>query len=214
MYAEDRHLKYISQGIEGVLVAAKAVLDHVDNEQQKLKYLDAQKKQVLEYLKMEIEYSIGNKVLKSLEQHLDVKEDTMDTNMVEEYNKRYEQEKEERAKEFDISRLKKNQKYLELEQLITNRLGGSIDGDEEIECRDEETQYIDPWSKRKIEVPVRNKSCTHVYDKATALKVISRSKGKVKCPVVGCGNNNVRSSDLEVDIHIKRILERDSQVSD
>jgi len=138
----------------------------------------------------------------------------MDTDMVAEYKKRYAEELEERAKDLDTSRLKKHQKYLELEQLIVSRLGGSTEDDDEIECRDEETQYIDPWSKRNIEVPVRNKACTHIYDKATALKVISRTKGKVKCPVVGCGNNNVKSADLEVDLQVKRIIERESQVSD
>ena len=41
----------------------------------------------------------------------------------------------------------------------------------------ETNAYIDPWSKKNIDIPVRNKVCSHIYDKATALKMCSRTKG-------------------------------------
>jgi len=138
---------------------------------------------------------------------LETKEGTMDTDMVAEYKKRYSEEIESKSEELKTENLKKNAKFLEIEQLITNKIGGGLDDDEDLVYAEEETQYIDPWSKKRIDTPVRNKSCSHLYDKSTAMKMISRSKGKVKCPVVGCANNNLKSQDLEVDQKILKIIE-------
>ena len=50
--------------------------------------------------------------------------------------------------------------------------------DDDIVCG-ETTLYVDPWSKKNIDIPVRNKACSHIYDKATALKMCSRTKGTI-----------------------------------
>lgn len=47
---------------------------------------------------------------------------------------------------------------------------------------------IDPITKRKIEHPVINSICGHIYDKATVLEAINMNK-RMRCPVIGCGNN-------------------------
>lgn len=204
---EDRQLKYIKTGIELVKETVKSVLEHMEGEERQ-KYLESQKDQVLSYLKLELEYTTGKEILKNLQKHLETKEGTMDTDMVAEYKKRYAEEIELKSEELKPENLKKNNKYLDIEQIITNKLGGGLDDDEDLVCAEEENQtYIDPWSKKRIETPVRNKSCSHVYDKSTAMKMISRSKGKVRCPVVGCGNNNLKSTDLEVDQKIMKIIE-------
>jgi len=203
---EDRQLKYIKTGIELVKETVKSVLEHMEGEERD-KYLESQKDQVLSYLKLELEYTTGKDILKNLQKHLETKEGTMDTDMVAQYKKRYDEEIELKSEKLEPENLKKSPKFLEIEQIITNKLGGGLDDDEDLVCAEEETQYIDPWSKKRIETPVRNKSCKHIYDKSTAMKMISRSKGKVKCPVVGCGNNNLKSQDLEVDQKIMKIIQ-------
>ena len=36
--------------------------------------------------------------------------------------------------------------------LFSGKLGGGLADDEDLVCAEEETQYIDPWSKKKIDV--------------------------------------------------------------
>ena len=61
----------------------------------------------------------------------------------------------------------------------------------------EQPVLADPWSKKSIENPVRNTKCGHVYDQMVATKMCSRSaKRALKCPMVGCTNDNVRSEHL------------------
>lgn len=47
---------------------------------------------------------------------------------------------------------------------------------------------IDPITKKKIVHPVMNSICGHIYDKTSILEAISLNK-RMRCPVVGCGNN-------------------------
>jgi hypothetical protein len=57
--------------------------------------------------------------------------------------------------------------------------------------------HTDPWSKKAIENPVRNTKCGHIYDQLVAAKMCSRSaKRALKCPMVGCTNDSVRSEHL------------------
>jgi len=204
---EDRQLKYIKTGTELVIETVKSVLEHMEGEE-RMQFLQEQRQQILAYLRLEIEYTTGKSILKNLEEHLKTKEGTMDTDMVAEYKKRYEEELENKAKELTVDSLKKNPKYLKVEQLISSKLGGGLADDEDLVCAEEETQYIDPWSKKKIDVPVKNKVCGHYYDQQTALKMLQRSKSKVKCPVVGCSNNNLKSSELEKDQEVLMTITR------
>jgi len=201
---EDRQLKYIKTGLEFVFTSIKAVLDHLEGDE-KAKYLEDQKGLVVQYIKMELEYNIGRDILKKLQDHLDVKEGTLDTDMEKQFKDQFKEALETNAKDFDMSSIRKHQSYLEMEQII-KKAGGSDDDDDDIVCT-ETNEYIDPWSKKNIEIPVKNKICGHVYDKATALKMCARAKGKVKCPVVGCVNNGFKSADLEEDQQIKRIIQ-------
>jgi len=204
---EDRQLKYFKTGIDFVLTSVKAVLDHYEGDD-KEKYLENQKNLVLEYLKMEIEYTIGRSILKELQNHLEVKEGTMDTDMEKEFKKKYEEELKANANRLDEKALKKLPRYKELEQIIKARTGEGVgDADDDLVLDEETNVYLDPWSKKQISIPVRNNVCNHIYDKATALKMCSRTKGKVKCPVIGCANNNVKSTDLQEDQQIMRIIE-------
>eukprot|EP00088_Acartia_fossae_P041323 TRINITY_DN4323_c0_g1_i1.p1 TRINITY_DN4323_c0_g1~~TRINITY_DN4323_c0_g1_i1.p1 ORF type:complete len:224 (-),score=84.12 TRINITY_DN4323_c0_g1_i1:315-908(-) len=192
-----------------VMASVKALIEHTEGEERN-KYLEEMKQQILDYLKLEIEYTTGRAVIERLKKHLETKEGTMDTDMVAEYKKLYDEEMENNADKVKVETLKKHQRYLEMEQLIASKLGaqgGLGDMDDDLVCGEEETTYVDPWSKKKIEIPVRNKACNHLYDKSTAMKMLSRAKGKVKCPVVGCANNNLKSSDLVEDNQVRKIIE-------
>lgn len=47
---------------------------------------------------------------------------------------------------------------------------------------------IDPITKKKIEYPVINSICKHIYDKTSILEAIALNS-RMRCPVIGCGNN-------------------------
>jgi len=207
---EDRQLKYIKTGIDFVFTAIRAILDHADGED-KAALLEEQKALIVDYIKMELEYNIGRDVLKKLQDHLEVKEGTVDTDMEKMFQDQYEEALQENAKDFDITSIKKHPRYREMEQKIKKDGGGvdanNDDDDEEGIVCSETNVYVDPWSKKNIEIPVKNQLCGHIYEKATALKMCSRAKGKVKCPVVGCANNGFKASDLKEDQQIKEIIQ-------
>merc|ERR1712192_243440 len=72
----------------------------------------------------------------------------------------------------------------------------------------ESETFIDPWSRKPIaDEPVTNKKCKHTYEKATVMKFLekhSKTKKALKCPIMGCGNNNITMADLYTDPEIKR----------
>eukprot|EP00088_Acartia_fossae_P022230 TRINITY_DN23487_c0_g1_i1.p1 TRINITY_DN23487_c0_g1~~TRINITY_DN23487_c0_g1_i1.p1 ORF type:complete len:213 (-),score=50.60 TRINITY_DN23487_c0_g1_i1:66-704(-) len=205
---QDWQLKYISTGIEFVFTSVKAILDHLEGDD-KNKYLEDQKLLVLDYLKMEFEHKLGKEILNGLQEHLDVKEASMDTDMEEDFEKKMAAALEKNKKEMEVEALKKHPKYLELEKLIRQKGGcGEDDDDEDAMVTGEVNSLTDPWSQQAIEVPVVNSVCGHAYDKATVTKMHKRLKGKIKCPIVGCANkNNIRIEDLKEDENLKRLIQ-------
>ncbi|XP_065202579.1 uncharacterized protein LOC135832949 [Planococcus citri] len=61
----------------------------------------------------------------------------------------------------------------------------------------EKQNYIDPFSKKAIQNPIRNKICQHVYEKDTVCNMIARKK-EMGCPNVGC-DAKFTIHDLEED---------------
>ncbi|KAL5290716.1 cerv family protein [Megaselia abdita] len=80
----------------------------------------------------------------------------------------------------------------EFKQNINRILGGHnisvVAQDMDLNVTQSAFNDIDPITKRKIEHPVVNKICGHIYDKASVLEAISLNK-RMRCPVIGCGNN-------------------------
>ena len=88
--------------------------------------------------------------------------------------------------------------------------------DDDLVMTEESETFIDPWSRKPIaEDPVTNKKCKHTYEKSTVMKFLekySKTKKALKCPIMGCGNNNVVMSDLYTDPEIKRKVARQNRV--
>jgi len=202
---ENRQLMYIKTGIDFVLTSIKAVLEHLEGQEME-KFLEEQKMRVIDYLKMEIEYKMSKSILDKLRAEHETREGTMNTDMVEEFQKQLEEEKSRKSNEFEIESLKKHARYLEMEQIISGSKADSAEVDDDMVVSAELNTYTDPWSKKPIETPVRNRVCGHVYDKSTAQKMCSRAKGKLKCPVIGCKNNNLKLVELEEDHKLKQLI--------
>ncbi|XP_070500275.1 E3 SUMO-protein ligase NSE2-like [Chironomus tepperi] len=71
----------------------------------------------------------------------------------------------------------------------------------------EETQlYIDPISKQKIQDPVKNTICGHIYEKKTILEAIKMNK-RMRCAYMGCSNRqHVAAEHLVEDYQLKAKL--------
>ena len=63
-----------------------------------------------------------------------------------------------------------------------------VNGDEDIVQTQETVSYVDPITKRRIEDPVRNELCGHLYDRESIVHMIRAKKGKLRCPIPGCSN--------------------------
>merc|ERR1711872_694524 len=185
----NRQLKYIKTGADFTITCIKTVLDHLEEE-----------------------YNTGISIIKRLQEKIDQIEDkeegTMNSNMEDIYKEEFEKEMTEKNKIFEQT-MRRHPRYMEMEQIIAGKTGQVAEEDMVVS---EVMSYVDPWSKKPIETPVKNKVCSHLYDKATANKMCSRSKGKLKCPVIGCTNNNVQSSDLEEDHQVKQIIQSQLQL--
>ncbi|XP_059620664.1 uncharacterized protein LOC132264461 [Phlebotomus argentipes] len=68
-------------------------------------------------------------------------------------------------------------------------------------------QRTDPFTKKSLVHPVRNRKCNHVYDKDSLMNVIKMNP-RVRCPYVGCTNKDfLRMADVEEDFALKFTLQ-------
>ncbi|XP_062847099.1 E3 SUMO-protein ligase NSE2 [Trichomycterus rosablanca] len=82
--------------------------------------------------------------------------------------------------------------------------------DEDIAVTQSQTNFICPLTQVEMINPVKNKKCQHYYDQEAVLSLIKtkqNNKKKCRCPVVGCGNGDVKQSDLEPDLVMKRTIQ-------
>ncbi|VVC25065.1 Zinc finger, MIZ-type [Cinara cedri] len=61
-----------------------------------------------------------------------------------------------------------------------------------------ETVTIDPFTKRTIIKPVKNKFCQHVYDQ-DSIEPMFKQRLFISCPYIGCMNNRFTKQDLLFD---------------
>ncbi|XP_066540165.1 E3 SUMO-protein ligase NSE2 [Hoplias malabaricus] len=82
--------------------------------------------------------------------------------------------------------------------------------DEDIAVTQSQTNFSCPVTLKEMENPVKNKKCQHYYDQQAVLAMIKakhNNKKNFRCPVVGCGNPDVKQSDLELDLVMKRKIQ-------
>uniref|UniRef100_A0A3B5MBX6 E3 SUMO-protein ligase NSE2 n=1 Tax=Xiphophorus couchianus TaxID=32473 RepID=A0A3B5MBX6_9TELE len=62
--------------------------------------------------------------------------------------------------------------------------------------------------------PMKNKKCNHHYDEEAILSLIkTKQSQKKRCPVVGCGNGDVKESDLIPDQMLRRKIQNQKRQS-
>ncbi|XP_061095844.1 E3 SUMO-protein ligase NSE2 [Conger conger] len=87
------------------------------------------------------------------------------------------------------------------------------DLDEDIQVTQSQVNFTCPLTQVEMVNPVKNKKCNHYYDYEAVLGMIRSKviqKKNLRCPVVGCGNTNVKESDLVKDAAMKRMIQNKS----
>ncbi|KAM9782518.1 E3 SUMO-protein ligase NSE2 [Neosynchiropus ocellatus] len=82
--------------------------------------------------------------------------------------------------------------------------------DEDLAIAHSQVNFTCPLTQVDMENPVKNKKCTHRYDEAAIVSLIRNrrsQKKKCRCPVVGCGNLDVKESDLIPDVVLRRRIQ-------
>lgn len=82
--------------------------------------------------------------------------------------------------------------------------------DEDITVTQSQVNFTCPLTQVEMVNPMKNKKCNHHYDEGAILGLIktrNSQKKKCRCPVVGCGNTDVRQSDLIPDQMLKRKIQ-------
>ncbi|XP_059423864.1 E3 SUMO-protein ligase NSE2-like [Carassius carassius] len=88
--------------------------------------------------------------------------------------------------------------------------------DEDIAVTQSQTNFICPLTQVEMVNPMKNKKCHHYYDQEAVLEMIKarhKNKKKFRCPKVGCGNTDVQQSDLELDLVMKRMIQKHKRQS-
>ncbi|XP_068452470.1 E3 SUMO-protein ligase NSE2 [Clinocottus analis] len=82
--------------------------------------------------------------------------------------------------------------------------------DEDIAVTQSQVNFSCPLTQVVMVNPMKNKKCNHHYDEAAILGLIKTKQSQKKncrCPVVGCGNTDVRQSDLIPDQILRRRIQ-------
>ncbi|XP_039972781.1 E3 SUMO-protein ligase NSE2 [Xiphias gladius] len=82
--------------------------------------------------------------------------------------------------------------------------------DEDIAVTQTQVNFTCPLTQVEMVNPVKNNKCNHHYDEGAILGLIKTKhsqKKKCRCPVVGCGNTDVRESDLIPDQMLRRKIQ-------
>ncbi|KAF7659553.1 hypothetical protein LDENG_00296820 [Lucifuga dentata] len=88
--------------------------------------------------------------------------------------------------------------------------------DEDIAVTQSQVNFTCPLTQVEMLNPVKNKKCNHNYDKEAIVGLIKtrqNQKKKCCCPVVGCGNTDVREADLVPDLILRRKIQSQKRQS-
>ena len=195
---DGRIYKYLKVGLEFTTSVTKVVLEifkDYEDEKERSEQLEMMRETVAKYLKLEHDYNISKAVLNNLAQSTEVPQEGLETRY--ESNFAHELSKSNlRTEDF-----RKDARFLEFEGVISGHRPGQGSGCDDI--AEDPEEFCDPWTRRVIVEPVRNRKCGHLYDKETVSRHLvrsSNSKRRLHCPVPGCDNDNVSQGDLVSDI--------------
>ncbi|CAN9513914.1 unnamed protein product [Ophioblennius macclurei] len=82
--------------------------------------------------------------------------------------------------------------------------------DEDIAVTQTQVNFTCPLTQVEMVNPMKNKKCQHCYDEGAILGLIRKKQSqnkKCRCPVVGCGNADVKQSDLIPDQILRRKIQ-------
>ncbi|XP_028985385.1 E3 SUMO-protein ligase NSE2 [Betta splendens] len=82
--------------------------------------------------------------------------------------------------------------------------------DEDIAVTQSQVNFTCPVTQVEMVNPMKNKKCNHHYEETAILDMIKAKrsqKKKCRCPVVGCGNTDVKESDLILDQILRRKIQ-------
>ncbi|XP_047455253.1 E3 SUMO-protein ligase NSE2 [Mugil cephalus] len=124
----------------------------------------------------------------------------------------------ERLARLSDAELHKHQKVVTFKENIKNSLmqankestENMEELDEDIAVTQSQVNFSCPLTQMEMVNPVKNKKCNHHYDEEAILGLIKKRQSQKKkccCPVVGCGNTEVKQSDLVPDQMLRRKIQ-------
>lgn len=96
------------------------------------------------------------------------------------------------------------------EQAEGESAGNMEELDDDIAVSQSQVNFTCPLTQAEMVQPVKNQKCNHHYEQEAIVNLIknrSKQKKKCRCPVVGCGNSDVRESDLIPDQVLRRKIQ-------
>ncbi|KAH9388811.1 hypothetical protein TYRP_008158 [Tyrophagus putrescentiae] len=111
----------------------------------------------------------------------------------------------EESDDFDPT---EDKQFKDLLNLLTEENNNFDDNDIEM-LETEFTIPIDPFSKKAVVIPVRNKTCGHLYDKESFFSMFETRprNSALKCPYTGCANRRVTMEDIDDDPRMQILIE-------
>lgn len=82
--------------------------------------------------------------------------------------------------------------------------------DDDIAVSQSQVNFTCPLTQVEMVNPVKNKKCNHHYEQEAIINLIKnrhKNKKKCRCPVVGCGNSDVKESELIPDQVLRRKIQ-------
>ncbi|KAM4567348.1 E3 SUMO-protein ligase NSE2 [Fundulus diaphanus] len=130
----------------------------------------------------------------------------------------------ERIAQLSDADLHNHQKVAAFKESIKNSLpqanqesaGNMEELDEDIAVTQSQVNFTCPLTQVPMVNPMKNKKCSHHYDEEAILSLIRKrhsQKKMCRCPVVGCGNTDVKESDLVPDQILRRAIQNKSRES-
>ncbi|XP_051157726.1 E3 SUMO-protein ligase NSE2-like [Leptopilina boulardi] len=102
----------------------------------------------------------------------------------------------------------------QVKELLKDADGGNNDnndedGDDDLQFTQDTVNVIDPFTKKRMTDPVKNKTCGHVYDRESVTAML-KVNPRTRCPVMGCGSKEfITINNLEADIVLRtRLLKK------
>lgn len=202
--------EYIDVGMETTIDVA---MDFVENDKENERQTDEFKSIMLDYVRMKRDLRQFMEAVDLVKQEASHSRDKI--NMNEMLSQKLEEIKQTNGQE-DLSQ---HEKYTELDekiQEIRNPDSSSqpstsqpLNTDEDLVMTQQELNTRCPYTGQEMKNPVRNKICSHTYDKDGILNYMKQRGKRAKCPVGGCGNTKaMEHTDLVEDKELRKYIEK------